>query len=145
MSKTLEGAYPEKGIAVSAQLNSVFISTLYSLQRIDLATDQLLWERAYEGGCDRMSISPDGKTAAVMVTIHFPPGPKHEFVPEVVEFSQALEDELGAKYPDLVVARTGLVLFDHAMLVTMEEDMALLMPVMLGLIVLLTADRKSTR
>ncbi len=84
-------------------------------------------------------ISPDGKTAAVMVTIHFPPGPKHEFVPEVVEFSQALEDELGAKYPDLVVARTGLVLFDHAMLVTMEEDMALLMPVMLGLIVLLTA------
>ncbi|MGB1673246.1 MAG: YncE family protein [Limisphaerales bacterium] len=51
-----------KGIAVSAQLNSIFISTLYSLQRIDLATDQLLWERAYEGGCDRMSISPDGKT-----------------------------------------------------------------------------------
>ena len=51
-----------KGIAVSAQLNSIFISTLYSLQRIDLATDQLLWERAYQGGCDRMSISPDGKT-----------------------------------------------------------------------------------
>ena len=51
-----------KGIAGSAQLNSIFISTLYSLQRIDLATDQLLWERAYEGGCDRMSISPDGKT-----------------------------------------------------------------------------------
>ncbi len=51
-----------KGIAVSAQLNSIFISTLYSLQRIDLASDQLLWERAYEGGCDRMSISPDGKT-----------------------------------------------------------------------------------
>ena len=51
-----------KGIAVSAQLNSIFISTLYSLQRIDLATEQLLWERAYEGGCDRMSISPNGKT-----------------------------------------------------------------------------------
>ena len=51
-----------KGIAVSAQLNGIFISTLYSLQRIDLATDQLLWERAYEGGRDRMSISPDGKT-----------------------------------------------------------------------------------
>ena len=73
-----------------------------------------------------------------MVTIHFPPGPKHEFVPEVVSFSQTLEEELEAAYPDLIVARTGLVLFDHAMLVTMEEDMALLLPVMLGLIVLLT-------
>jgi len=51
-----------KGIAVSQQLNSVFISTIYSLQRIDLATEELMWERRYEGGCDRMSISPDGQT-----------------------------------------------------------------------------------
>ena len=51
-----------KGIAVSAALNSVFISTLQSLQRIDLATEKVLWEVPYEGGCDRMSISPDGMT-----------------------------------------------------------------------------------
>jgi len=51
-----------KGIAVSAQLNSVYISTLESLQRIDLATEKVVWERRFEGGCDRMSISPDGKT-----------------------------------------------------------------------------------
>ena len=29
-----------KGIAVSPQLNSVFISTIYALQRIDLATEE---------------------------------------------------------------------------------------------------------
>jgi DNA-binding beta-propeller fold protein YncE len=51
-----------KGIAVSQQLNSVFISTLEAVQRIDLSTEELLWEIPYEGGCDRLSISPDGLT-----------------------------------------------------------------------------------
>ncbi len=51
-----------KGIAVSASLNSIYITTLESMQRIDLKTEELLWEIPYEGGCDRMSISPDGKT-----------------------------------------------------------------------------------
>ena len=51
-----------KGISVSESLNSVFISTLKSMQRIDLGSEELLWEIEYEGGCDRMSISPDGKT-----------------------------------------------------------------------------------
>ena len=51
-----------KGIAVSVALNSIFISTIESLQRIDLATDKLVWEKKFEGGCDRMAISPDGKT-----------------------------------------------------------------------------------
>ena len=51
-----------KGIAVSIPLNSIYISTVESLQRIDLTTNKLVWEKNFEGGCDRMSISPDGKT-----------------------------------------------------------------------------------
>jgi DNA-binding beta-propeller fold protein YncE len=51
-----------KGIAVSPQLNSVYISTLEALQRIDLKTEEVVWEIPYEGGCDRMNISPDGLT-----------------------------------------------------------------------------------
>ena len=51
-----------KGIAVSIPLNSIYISTLESLQRIDLTTEKLVWERSFEGGCDRMAVSPDGKT-----------------------------------------------------------------------------------
>ena len=51
-----------KGIEVSIPLNSLFVSTLESLQRIDLSTDKVIWEKNFEGGCDRMSISPDGKT-----------------------------------------------------------------------------------
>ena len=50
-----------KGVAVSVPLNSIYVSTLQTLQRIDLTTEKVLWEKAYEGGCDRMSISPDGK------------------------------------------------------------------------------------
>lgn len=51
-----------KGIDVSIPLNSIYISTLESLQRIDLTTEEIIWEKSYEGGCDRMSISPDGRT-----------------------------------------------------------------------------------
>jgi DNA-binding beta-propeller fold protein YncE len=51
-----------KGVAVSVPLNSIYISTIETLQRMDLTTEKVLWERTYEGGCDRMSISPDGKT-----------------------------------------------------------------------------------
>jgi DNA-binding beta-propeller fold protein YncE len=51
-----------KGVAVSVPLNSIFISTVESLQRIDLTTEKVLWEKPYEGGADRMAISPDGKT-----------------------------------------------------------------------------------
>jgi DNA-binding beta-propeller fold protein YncE len=64
----IKGFHPDgtpsnvKGIAVSVALNSIFISTIESLQRIDLTTDKLVWEKKFEGGCDRMAISPDGKT-----------------------------------------------------------------------------------
>lgn len=51
-----------KGIVASIPLNSIFISTIESLQRIDLSTGKIIWEKKIEGGCDRMAISPDGKT-----------------------------------------------------------------------------------
>ena len=63
-----QGYHPDKtpsnvkGIAVSIPLNSIYISTLESLQRIDISTEKLVWEKPFTGGCDRMSISPDGKT-----------------------------------------------------------------------------------
>jgi DNA-binding beta-propeller fold protein YncE len=63
-----QGLHPDKtpsnvkGIAVSIPLNSVYVSTLESLQRIDLRTDKIVWEKTYEGGCDRMSVSNDGRT-----------------------------------------------------------------------------------
>lgn len=51
-----------KGICASVATGRLYVSTLRMLTCFDLKTDQILWEKEYEGGCDRMSISPDGKT-----------------------------------------------------------------------------------
>lgn len=50
-----------KGIVANAKTNRVYISTIETLQCIDLLTEKLLWEKPYEGGTDRMAIDPNGK------------------------------------------------------------------------------------
>lgn len=49
-----------KGICASARTGRLYVSTTRTLMCFDLASDKLLWETPYEGGCDRMAISPDG-------------------------------------------------------------------------------------
>ncbi|HUF62159.1 MAG TPA: hypothetical protein VMN36_08805 [Verrucomicrobiales bacterium] len=49
-----------KGVCASAATGRIYISTLTSLMCLDLESEKLLWEKSYEGGCDRMAISPDG-------------------------------------------------------------------------------------
>ena len=50
-----------KGIVASAVTKRVYISTTQTLTCLDLVTEKILWEKPYEGGSDRMAISPDGK------------------------------------------------------------------------------------
>ena len=54
-----------KGIAASAKTGRVYISTPKRLAAFDLKTDKMVWNRTYDGGCDRMSLSPDGKVLYV--------------------------------------------------------------------------------
>ena len=54
-----------KGICASAATQRLYISTIETLQCMDLKTETVLWERALEGGCDRMSIAPDGSVLYV--------------------------------------------------------------------------------
>jgi 6-phosphogluconolactonase (cycloisomerase 2 family) len=49
-----------KGICGNASTGRVFVGTLEHLICVDLTTDRQLWQRSYEGGCDRMAIAPDG-------------------------------------------------------------------------------------
>ncbi|MEX2142328.1 MAG: hypothetical protein WD894_23870 [Pirellulales bacterium] len=53
-----------KGVCACAKTGRIYISTTQQLLCLDLVTEQLVWEKTYkdEGGCDRMSITPDGKT-----------------------------------------------------------------------------------
>lgn len=57
------GQKPEnvKGIAASAQTGKVYVSTINRMAAFDAISGKKLWDRTYEGGCDRMAISPDGK------------------------------------------------------------------------------------
>ncbi len=54
-----------KGICASAVTRRIYVSTIKTLQALDLDTEKLLWERAYDNGCDRMALSPDGKVLYV--------------------------------------------------------------------------------
>jgi hypothetical protein len=50
-----------KGICASAATRRLYVSTIKTLLCFDLVTEKILWGKTYEGGCDRMSMSPDGK------------------------------------------------------------------------------------
>ncbi len=49
-----------KGIAAHADTGRLYVSTIKRLAAFDLATDKVIWNRAYDGGCDRLAVSPDG-------------------------------------------------------------------------------------
>jgi DNA-binding beta-propeller fold protein YncE len=51
-----------RGICASSETKRLYVSTTQTLTCFDLVTDKILWEKTYDGGCDRMAISPDGKT-----------------------------------------------------------------------------------
>ncbi|MEP6960671.1 MAG: hypothetical protein ABI995_01235, partial [Acidobacteriota bacterium] len=47
-----------KGVAVSASLGMIYVSTVKRLAAWDLLTEKKVWEQTYDGGCcDRMAIS----------------------------------------------------------------------------------------
>ena len=50
-----------KGICASAKTRLIHISTKASLMCLDMVSEELLWERRYDKGCDRMALSPDGQ------------------------------------------------------------------------------------
>lgn len=51
-----------KGICASAVTGRLYLSTPRDLSCLDLRNDKVIWQKTYENGCDRMSMSPDGKT-----------------------------------------------------------------------------------
>ncbi|MEO8426351.1 MAG: hypothetical protein ABI651_04480, partial [Verrucomicrobiota bacterium] len=51
-----------RGFCGNAKRHAVYYSTTSRrLGAFDLETEKILWERLYEAGCDRASITPDGK------------------------------------------------------------------------------------
>ena len=50
-----------KGIAANAATARLYVTTTRTLMAFDLVSGKMLWEKPYEGGCDRLALSPDGK------------------------------------------------------------------------------------
>ncbi|MCI0681400.1 MAG: hypothetical protein L0Y71_04785 [Gemmataceae bacterium] len=62
-----QAAKPEniKGVCACAATKKLYFTTLTKLYCFDLVAEKMLWEKALPGGCDRPSITPDGKTIYV--------------------------------------------------------------------------------
>jgi DNA-binding beta-propeller fold protein YncE len=58
------GKAPEnvKGIAASAKTGLIYVTSLDSTIAIDAVSGKKIWDKKFDGGCDRLAISPDGKT-----------------------------------------------------------------------------------
>jgi DNA-binding beta-propeller fold protein YncE len=54
-----------KGIAASAATGRIYVTNLTRMMALDAMTGRQLWDKPYEGGCDRPAISPDGRTLYV--------------------------------------------------------------------------------
>jgi DNA-binding beta-propeller fold protein YncE len=50
-----------KGVAASAKTGRIYVTTINRMMAMDALTGKKIWDSTYEGGCDRMAISPDGK------------------------------------------------------------------------------------
>jgi len=58
------GKDPEnvKGVAAHAKTGRLYVSTIKRVAAIDLKTEKIVWQKEYEGGADRLAVSPDGAT-----------------------------------------------------------------------------------
>jgi hypothetical protein len=56
------GQEPEavKGVCANAKTGRLYMSTPLRLLCLDLRDEKIRWEKTYEGGCDRMALSPEG-------------------------------------------------------------------------------------
>lgn len=51
-----------KGFAANAATKRLYVTTTRTLTALDMESEKILWEKSYAGGCDRLALSPDGKT-----------------------------------------------------------------------------------
>src|SRR5262249_39178727 len=54
-----------KGVCACASAKRLYFTTTKKLYCVDLVTEKTLWEKALPQGCDRMSMTPDGKVLYV--------------------------------------------------------------------------------
>ena len=81
-------------------------------------------------------VSPSGHVAGVNVTLQLP-GKSMMEVPEAVQFSRNLADEIRIAYPGVNIYLTGTAMMNNAFSESVENDLMFLTPVMFGIIFIL--------
>lgn len=77
----------------------------------------------------RRLISPSGETTAVNITFNFTEKDPFE-VPKTAAAAKELLEEVSAKYPDIKMVATGIVMMNSAFSEASQNDMATLIPIM---------------
>jgi len=82
-------------------------------------------------------LTANGDVTAINVVLQYPEKAFTE-VPEAVEFARGLKADIEAKYPQLTIHLTGVSMLNNAFAETGMADGATLMPLMFGVIFVLT-------
>ena len=82
-------------------------------------------------------LTADGDVTAINVVLQYPEKGFME-VPEAVEYARGLKADIEATYPELTIHLTGVSMLNNAFAETGMSDGATLMPLMFGVIFLLT-------
>jgi len=82
-------------------------------------------------------LTANGDVTAINVVLQYPEKAFTE-VPEAVEFARGLKADIEAKYPELTIHLTGVSMLNNAFAETGMADGATLMPLMFGVIFVLT-------
>src|SRR6267143_1899724 len=54
-----------KGVVANARTARIYVSTPKRIAAFDLLSEKKVWDKEFDGGCDRLAISPDGQTLYV--------------------------------------------------------------------------------
>ena len=54
-----------KGVVANARTARIYVSTTKRIAAFDLLSEKKVWDKEFDGGCDRLAISPDGQTLYV--------------------------------------------------------------------------------
>jgi uncharacterized protein len=81
-------------------------------------------------------VSSDAKYTGVNVTIQLPGINQMKEVPEVASFVRKMKTEIHAKYPDIEIRLTGMVMMNNAFPEASQQDGMTLIPISFGIIII---------
>jgi uncharacterized protein len=84
-------------------------------------------------------ISESGHVTGINVTVQMPRINEATETPEVVNFARKLADEIRAKHPEIKIYITGMVMMNNSFAESSKNDMASIVPISFGIMLLLIA------